>query len=736
MAVMVYVHGESYSWGAGHIYDGSVLASYTKVIVITLNYRLGPLGFLNLGESGDAVSNQGLMDMLAALSWVYHNIEMFGGNPGRVTLFGHSTGAAIINFLLVSPAAVPGLFHQAILMSGSVHSPWAEVPDALSVTVRLAKHMHCPLPSDLNSRYPETVECLRNVSAQQLVNAGLPEYKFNFMFGPSVDGVVVTKDFKTRQITKLDDGKIPIPVVFGVPEDEGLRHLTRRQLAVGVSIEGRDRIFRTFVRNNYRAHHQEIYLSILKEYSDWANPQSHPIKVRDLVGEALSDGEVVAPLLRLGNSFGKSEQKDAFMYILAHHDRRDHQHMSSTSDIYGGEVPLVFGIPFSQSSGPWPGNFSHQDHLMSEMLMTYWSNFAKTGYPNSPDEVRPRLTHKDRGRQRDAHWEPYDPIYQKYLDIGTRVRKKSYYRSSKVALWNWFIPELDKQVNEQQLQEGQEIQNNWWTADSMDVHHFIGRVRPVVNVRNIVSLAEPSLPTLKILTTKNKYLAPNISASQDNIKHYSLAVDGRSVPLKQGVHRFLDYKSALTIVVFIGLSLLVLNAILIAVLIYHRDRFASSEQTLQYDQPSSLQVCKSAIERTTCGDRKNIHLNERTLTRYNPEIQYTEMKAIPTPPDIISRRMDASFQACNPLESLLSETNSEFNPPAPILKSKVMASASSNLCYDVTVASVDTELCVCNERTKCLLPDNGRCSQGTSEETLCSSAQPSIQYFYEGPTGI
>ena len=61
-----------------------------------------------MGESGDVVSNQGLMDLLAALSWVYHNIEVFGGDPGRVTLFGHSTGAAIINFLLVSPAAVPG----------------------------------------------------------------------------------------------------------------------------------------------------------------------------------------------------------------------------------------------------------------------------------------------------------------------------------------------------------------------------------------------------------------------------------------------------------------------------------------------------------------------------------------------------------------------------------------------------------------------------------------------------
>ena len=83
-------------------------------------------------------------------------------------------------------------------MSGSALSPWAEVQDPLSVTARLAKLLNCSLPSSLSDRHPETMICLRNVSASRLATLDLPEYKFTSLFGPSVDNVVVTQDFKTR----------------------------------------------------------------------------------------------------------------------------------------------------------------------------------------------------------------------------------------------------------------------------------------------------------------------------------------------------------------------------------------------------------------------------------------------------------------------------------------------------------------------------------------------------------
>ena len=96
------------------------------------------------------------------------------------------------------PNLSPGLFHRAILMSGSSFSEWAEVEDGISVTARLATVLNCSLPSDLSDQHPETIVCLRNLSAQALVNAPMPKYKFASLYGPSVDGIVITSDYKLR----------------------------------------------------------------------------------------------------------------------------------------------------------------------------------------------------------------------------------------------------------------------------------------------------------------------------------------------------------------------------------------------------------------------------------------------------------------------------------------------------------------------------------------------------------
>ena len=108
---MMFIHGESYDWGSGNPYDGSVLASYTDQVVVTINYRLGVLGFLNantIRHSKARVANYGLMDQIAALQWVQENIALFGGDPGNVTLMGQGTGAACVNFLAISPTVMAG----------------------------------------------------------------------------------------------------------------------------------------------------------------------------------------------------------------------------------------------------------------------------------------------------------------------------------------------------------------------------------------------------------------------------------------------------------------------------------------------------------------------------------------------------------------------------------------------------------------------------------------------------
>jgi para-nitrobenzyl esterase len=128
--VLVWIHGGAFVLGAGSqtLYDGSALARRGDVVVVTINYRMGALGFLRLWERfGDrlpATGNEGLLDQVAALEWVRDEIEAFGGDPGNVTIFGESAGAMSCATLLGMPGA-RGLFHRAILQSGAANFRWA-----------------------------------------------------------------------------------------------------------------------------------------------------------------------------------------------------------------------------------------------------------------------------------------------------------------------------------------------------------------------------------------------------------------------------------------------------------------------------------------------------------------------------------------------------------------------------------------------------------------------------------
>jgi len=128
--VMVWIHGGgNFSGGAGIPipavadslwYDGQFFASRHGVVLVTLNYRLGPLGFFahpDLAKEGEPTGNQGLLDQRLALEWVRDNIAAFGGDPGNVTIFGESAGAADVCYHLVSPGS-RGLFHRAVSESG------------------------------------------------------------------------------------------------------------------------------------------------------------------------------------------------------------------------------------------------------------------------------------------------------------------------------------------------------------------------------------------------------------------------------------------------------------------------------------------------------------------------------------------------------------------------------------------------------------------------------------------
>ncbi|ESN94128.1 hypothetical protein HELRODRAFT_123655, partial [Helobdella robusta] len=129
LPVLLFIHGSSYDFGTGNMFDGRILAAYGLVIVVTINYRLGVLGwlvgFLSTTDS-DASGNYALLDQVAALQWIQANIKNFGGNPNGVTIMGQGHGAAMANMLMMSPITRgSNLFQRVILLSGSAFSVWA-----------------------------------------------------------------------------------------------------------------------------------------------------------------------------------------------------------------------------------------------------------------------------------------------------------------------------------------------------------------------------------------------------------------------------------------------------------------------------------------------------------------------------------------------------------------------------------------------------------------------------------
>jgi para-nitrobenzyl esterase len=164
--VLVWIHGGAFILGAGSqtLYEGSVLARRGDVVVVTINYRLGALGFLHLkGLCGDALpasGNEGLLDQIAALEWVRDEIAAFGGDPTNVTIFGESAGAMSCATLLGAPRA-QGLFHRAILQSGSAN--YVSPPeDATRIAAELLSELDCS---------PGQAAKLRERPAERIVEA-------------------------------------------------------------------------------------------------------------------------------------------------------------------------------------------------------------------------------------------------------------------------------------------------------------------------------------------------------------------------------------------------------------------------------------------------------------------------------------------------------------------------------------------------------------------------------------
>ncbi|XP_049799598.1 uncharacterized protein LOC126234901 [Schistocerca nitens] len=431
--VLVFIHGESYEWNSGNPYDGTTLASFGRIIVITLNFRLGILGFLRPEFGPDSASNLGLLDQIAALQWIKDNIAAFDGDPTNVTLMGHDTGAACVNLLLVSPITEQGLFQRAILMSGSALSDWALTANPRPVTIQVADALNCPTQNEL-------LACLRRQSLQDLMDVQVKAAPFVSPFAPVVDGTSVPND--PEQIMGVYHSLFSrYDLMYGVTQIESYQLFGKEALVYGILEKVCLETLKDYMQARFQIRTELAVGEAQALYSrgDWDAPldaEDH----RDALLHMLTDARVVAPVVRTGDYHSRVNDRSYF-YVFTHRTvYGDYSNSKPQGSISGEELAYVFGAPVEGSRHQHPHIFTPSERILSENVMTLWTNFAKTGNPNEPHPVT---------SNEPVMWPKYDREGQRFLQIDERLSVGKQYRRRYTDFWNRVLPEkLNKSSRE------------------------------------------------------------------------------------------------------------------------------------------------------------------------------------------------------------------------------------------------------------------------------------------------
>ncbi|XP_023936220.2 neuroligin-4, Y-linked isoform X2 [Bicyclus anynana] len=598
--VLVFVHGESYEWSSGNPYDGAVLASHAGLVVVTINYRLGILGFLN-PRSDDfprSPANYGLMDQIAALHWIKENVAVFGGDPTNVTLMGHGTGAACVHFLLTSLAVPEGLlFHRAVLMSGSGLSPWSLVADPNKYAEMVATHANCS--PDLTP--PALLRCLRERPLEALLSAPVQAPDFSYAFGPSVDGVVIdTGDMLMNpepgyewQVARAPLGKgatavniinavlmrksaiaqlTKYDIMLGVTKAEAYFAFSGDDVQYGIEADRRSKILKSFVRNTYTYHLSEILATIINEYTDWERPVQHPINIRDETLEALSDAQVVAPTVLTADTHS-ALRRNSYLYVFDYQTKYG-DYPQRQGCIHGEELPYIFGAPLVGGLAHFPRNYTKSEVALSESVMLYWGNFAKTGNPNEAQESDPiRAGRQERVRMKNIEWTAYEAVHKKYLNIDIKSKLKNHYRAHRLSFWLNLVPDLHRPGGEDVPQSHHQLEN-----EDTSLQPTLKSFTPPFKKTTEMVLTDTGLATKVPLLTVLNVTSPlnfnivglnSMTPSTVGASEVHKSEGSTTAPPEDG---FAAYSTALSVTIAIGCSLLILNVLIFAGVYYQRDK--------------------------------------------------------------------------------------------------------------------------------------------------------------------
>ncbi len=359
LPVMVWIHGGGFVTGSGREYDGHILAETQDVIVVTINYRLGALGFLSHPALGDAAGNFGLLDQQMALRWVERNIASFGGDPENVTVLGESAGGVSVCAHLAVPGSA-GLFDRAIIQSGPCFAAPRSSADEKGVSY--AENADCP-PTG-----PEALACLRGMPAS-LVAAVSP--------GESGAGdtpwTLVNETPVLPAASVYAEGRINhVPLINGSNLDEGRLFA----LAALPLLEDRESY-----EANVRTQFPDNAERVLAEYP--AEAYETPALAYSAY---MTDFMFACPARETNMSLSAHMP----VYAYEFRDRTGRYFVDAPPELgdlgahHAKEIQFIFQTP-SFFSGP--ADLTDEQMELSQQMMQAWTSFARDGSPEVIDGV-------------------------------------------------------------------------------------------------------------------------------------------------------------------------------------------------------------------------------------------------------------------------------------------------------------------------------------------------------------
>ncbi|MSP61770.1 MAG: carboxylesterase family protein [Myxococcales bacterium] len=403
--VMVWLHGGGFVLGSGSedLYVGTNLAAAGDVVVVTVNYRLGALGFLAhpalaAEDPGHPSSgNYGLLDQQAALRWVQSNIAAFGGDPKNVTLFGESAGGISVCQQLVSPGAA-GLFHRAIVESG----PCVVLPAPTRATWEaqgeaLAKALSC------GGDAPALRTCLRVKSAREVAGA-LPR-RTEIIFGegyawtPHQDGVVLPDS----PLALLKAGRgARVPLLVGANRDEGTIFF-----ALGAKVENE-----ADARKALGAIMPAAQVdAVLNQYKLASYPTPKDAALQVMADAFACDARRLARL--------HSAHSPVFEY---HFTRAFQWAIPNLGAFHSAELPFIFKNPYTFI------NLKDEEKPLSDAMQSYWTRFAAKGDPNGGAPTG------------GVAWPAYTSDGDQHLKLDLTIETGSGLRKSACDFWDTLLP--------------------------------------------------------------------------------------------------------------------------------------------------------------------------------------------------------------------------------------------------------------------------------------------------------